>query len=48
MQRWPGQIVLAVDQIDWTEGVEKVFADMKEGEMVKYRDQINTAILDVV
>ena len=25
VQKWPGQIVLAVDQIDWTAGVEDVF-----------------------
>ena len=48
VQRWPGQVVLAVDQIDWTTGVEKVFDDMREGKMEAYRDEINASILDVV
>ena len=43
--RWPGQIVLAVDQIDWTKGVEEVFADMREGSMEAYRDIIQAQIL---
>ena len=46
--RWPGQIVLAIDQIDWTSGVEKVFDDMREGKMEAYREEINKQILDVV
>ena len=48
VQKWPGQVVLAVDQIDWTTGVEKVFADMREGKMEAYREEINAQILDVV
>jgi len=48
VQHWPGQVVLAVDQIDWTTGVEKVFEDMREGSMENYRDEINVQILDVV
>ena len=46
--KWPGQVVLAVDQIDWTTGVENVFADMREGKMEAYREEINNQILDVV
>lgn len=46
--KWPGQVVLAVDQIDWTTGVEGVFADMREGKMEAYRDTINGQILEVV
>jgi len=46
--KWPGQVVLAVDQIDWTTGVENVFADMREGKMEAYRDTINGQILEVV
>ena len=42
--KWPGQIVLAVDQIDWTKGVEEVFDDMREGKMEAYRDVINGQI----
>jgi hypothetical protein len=41
VQKWPGQIVLAVDQIDWTKGAEDVFADMREGKMEEYRDVVN-------
>ena len=46
--KWPGQIVLAVDQIDWTKGVEEVFDDMREGKMEAYRDVINSQIQEVV
>lgn len=46
--RWPGQIVLAVDQIDWTKGVEEVFADMREGKMEAYRETITAQINEVV
>ena len=46
--RWPGQIVLAVDQIDWTKGVEDVFADMREGSMEAFKATINGQILEVV
>jgi dynein heavy chain len=48
VKRWPGQVVLAVDQIDWTKGVEEVFSDMREGKMESYRDVINGQILEVV
>ena len=48
MQRWPGQVVLAVDQIDWTKGVEDVFADMREGSMEAFKATINGQILEVV
>ena len=48
VQKWPGQIVLAVDQIDWTKGVEEVFADMREGALEKYRDELQKGIMDVV
>ena len=41
VQRWPGQVVLAVDQIDWTKGVEDVFADMREGKMEAFKEEIN-------
>ena len=40
--------MLAVDQIDWTTGVEAVLGDMREGSMEKYRDEINGQILEVV
>ena len=46
--KWPGQVVLAVDQIDWTTGVEGVFSDMREGKMEGYKDTINAQILEVV
>ena len=48
MQKWPGQVVLAVDQVDWTEGVEKVFADFKEGSMQEYYDFLQKQILEIV
>lgn len=41
VQKWPGQVVLAVDQIDWTKGAEDVFEDMREGKMEEYRDTIS-------
>ena len=40
--------MLAVDQIDWTKGVEDVFADMREGKMEAYKEEINGQILQVV
>lgn len=40
--------MLAVDQIDWTKGVEEVFSDMREGKMEAYRNVINDQILEVV
>jgi len=46
--QWPGQVILAVDQIDWTVGVEKVFDDMREGKLEAYRDEINVQILEIV
>ena len=46
--RWPGQIVLAVDQIDWTKGTEDVFDDMREGKLEEFRDYLNSQILEVV
>lgn len=48
VQKWPGQVVLAVDQIDWTKGAEDVFEDMREGKMEAFRDLINKQILEVV
>jgi dynein heavy chain len=46
--KWPGQVILAVDQIDWTTGVEEVFADFKEGSMQAYKDKLQAQILEVV
>lgn len=40
--------MLAVDQIDWTKGVEDVFADMREGSMEAFKATINGQILEVV
>lgn len=48
VKSWPGQVVLAVDQIDWTTGVENVFNDMREGKMEAYKNTINEQILEVV
>ena len=45
VKNWPGQIVLAVDQVDWTDGVTKVFDDFKEGSMAAYRDTLQKQIL---
>ena len=48
VKKWPGQIVLAVDQIDWTKGAEEVFDSMAEGKMEAYRDKLQRDILDIV
>jgi dynein heavy chain len=37
--RWPGQIILAVDQIDWTIGVEKAIP--KEGGLDEFLIELN-------
>lgn len=43
---WPGQIVLAVDQIDWTQGVE--VAIKKEGGLSTYIQLLNDQIEEIV
>lgn len=43
---WPGQIVLAVDQIDWTTGVEKALT--KENGLQNYWQTLQDQIEDVV
>lgn len=43
---WPGQIVLAVDQIDWTQGVEQ--AIKKEQGLQTYIQQLNDQIEEIV
>jgi len=39
VSKWPGQIVLAVDQIDWTSGVEA--AIKKENGLADYIELLN-------
>jgi dynein heavy chain len=43
---WPGQIVLAVDQIDWTQGVEQ--AIKKEGGLAAYIQTLKDQIEEIV
>lgn len=43
---WPGQIILAVDQIDWTVGVEKAIP-VEDG-LDSYRNEVNSQIDDLV
>jgi dynein heavy chain, axonemal len=45
VDKWPGQVVLAVDQINWTLGVEKAFADLDlDGFLKKMQDDINKVV----
>ena len=43
---WPGQIVLAVDQIDWTQGVEQALK--KEQGLQNYILTLNDQIEEIV
>jgi len=46
VSNWPGQIALAVDQIDWTQGVEQ--AIKKEGGLTAYIQTLNDQIEEIV
>jgi dynein heavy chain, axonemal len=46
VENWPGQIVLAVDQVDWTTGVEK--AIVKENGLTTYFQTLLDQVEDVV
>ena len=46
VQKWPGQIVLAVDQLDWTRGVEEVFKQNAPNGLKNYNDQLKSNMLD--
>lgn len=45
VQKWAGQVVLAVSQVYWTMGVEKA---IKEGTLDEYEKLLNDQIEDVV
>lgn len=45
VSKWPGQIVLAVDQINWTLGVEKAF-DKKD--LQGFKEHMNQDINRIV
>jgi dynein heavy chain, axonemal len=46
VKNWPGQIILAVDQIDWTTGVEDAIP--KEDGLLEYRNTLTAQIEDIV
>ena len=48
VQKWPGQIVLAVDQIDWTKGVEDTFRENAPNGLKNYNKKLKDAMLDIV
>ena len=48
VQKWPGQIVLAVDQLDWTTGVEEVFKQNAPNGLKNYNDTLKSNMLDIV
>ena len=48
VQKWPGQIVLAVDQLDWTRGVEEVFRQNAPNGLKIYNDKLKAQMLDIV
>lgn len=48
VQKWPGQIVLGVDQLDWTRGVEEVFRQNAPNGLKNYNDSLKANMLDIV
>ena len=43
--QWPGQVILAVNQIDWTQGVENAISNAS---LQEYETLLNNQILDIV
>ena len=48
VQKWPGQVVLAVDSIDWTAGVEQTFKENAPNGLKNYNDKLKDQMLDIV
>lgn len=50
VKKWPGQIILAVSQIFWTEGVESALkqGDRSSNAIVEFEDVLNKQIEDIV
>jgi len=48
VKKWPGQIILAVDQVHWTTGVENAIKDYSQGGLEDYKVLLNEQIEGIV
>mmetsp|Transcript_43579 Transcript_43579/g.42091 ORF Transcript_43579/g.42091 Transcript_43579/m.42091 type:complete len:154 (-) Transcript_43579:804-1265(-) len=48
VRNWPGQIVLAANQIHWTTGVEDAIKDVQHGGLEQYEQLLQEQIEDIV
>lgn len=48
VKHWPGQIILAVDQIFWTRGVEQAIKEYEQGGLDEFIESLRADIQDIV